>query len=178
MKKATIYTGSGDKGETSLTHGTRVPKDHPCVEAYGTIDELNACIGLLCASLPQEQHHFIESIENNLLTIGCALANEKRCEGYITEEEVAALEKEIDRIEASLPPMHKFILPNNSEQAARANMCRTICRRAERRLVTMQREHHVSSCATTYINRLSDYFFLLQRTLCEGKEKNWEKPCM
>lgn len=178
MKKATIYTGCGDKGSTSLTHGTRVPKDHPRVEAYGTIDELNACIGLLCAALPTECHPFIERIENNLLTIGCALADEKNGTATIGEQEIDALELEIDTIEAALPPMHKFILPDKSEAAARANICRTVCRRAERRLVTLQRECPTAPAAATYINRLSDYFFLLQRQLTEGAEKKWEKPCM
>lgn len=178
MKKATIYTGCGDKGETSLTHGTKVPKDHPRVEAYGTIDELNACIGLLSASLPAELHTTMERIESNLLTIGCALADERGCNSQIGKEEITALEQEIDRMEASLPPMHKFILPTHHEGAARANLCRTVCRRTERRLTTLQREHPIPPCMAVYINRLSDYFFLLQRQLAEGEEKKWEKPCM
>lgn len=178
MKKATIYTGCGDNGTTSLTHGTRVPKDHPRVEAYGTIDELNACIGLLHACLPAEHHTTIERIENNLLTIGCALADEQYNQAPIKEEEIALLEQEIDRLETDLPPMHKFILPCSNEAAARANLCRTVCRRAERRLVTLQREYPATPCTATYINRLSDYLFLLQRQLAAGAEKKWEKPCM
>ncbi len=178
MKKATIYTGCGDDGTTSLMHGTRVPKDHPRVEAYGTIDELNACIGLLCAALPTEQHPTMQRIENNLLTIGCALADETGCTPTIAEEDIATLEKEIDKLEASMAPMHKFILPATNDAAARANLCRTVCRRAERRLVTLQREYPIAPCAATYINRLSDYLFLLQRQLACGVEKKWEKPCM
>lgn len=178
MKKATIYTGGGDKGETSLVRGTRVPKDHPQVEAYGTIDELNACVGLLCAALPAEQRTFIEQIENNLLTIGCTLADEEGCKAPFASEHVTMLEEEICRLEESLPAMHKFILPCRGEGAARANLCRTVCRRAERRIVTMQREQPVADAISVYINRLSDYFFLLQRQLAEGEEKKWEKPCM
>ncbi|MBQ4063051.1 MAG: cob(I)yrinic acid a,c-diamide adenosyltransferase [Bacteroidaceae bacterium] len=178
MKKATIYTGCGDDGTTSLMHGTRVSKDHPRVEAYGTIDELNACIGLLCACLPAEHHTLMQRIENNLLTIGCALADETDSTPTIAEEDITTLEEEIDKLEASMPPMHKFILPATNEAAARANLCRTICRRAERRLVTMQRECPTAPCTATYINRLSDYLFLLQRQLAEGVEKKWEKPCM
>ena len=178
MKKATIYTGSGDNGTTSLTHGTRVPKDHPRVEAYGTIDELNACIGLLHACLPTEQHCTMQRIENNLLTIGCALADEQCNHSPIKEDEIAILEQAIDQLEATLPPMHKFILPAANEAAARANLCRTVCRRAERRLVTLQRECPTAPCTATYINRLSDYLFLLQRQLTEGEEKKWKKPCM
>lgn len=178
MNKATIYTGKGDEGETSLTSGTRVPKDHPRVEAYGTIDELNACIGLLSACLPAEHRPFIERIENNLLTIGCALATEGDCNISIESKELHLLEQEIDKTEAALPPMHKFILPSQGEGAARANLCRTVCRRAERRLVTMQRKYPIPPIATAYINRLSDYLFLLQRQLAENEEKKWEKPCM
>lgn len=178
MKKATIYTGCGDDGTTSLMHGTRVSKNHPRVEAYGTIDELNACIGLLCAALPTEQHPTMQRIENNLLTIGCALADETGCTPTIAEEDIATLEKEIDKLEASMAPMHKFILPATNEAAARANLCRTVCRRAERRLVTLQREYPIAPCTATYINRLSDYLFLLQRQLACGVEKKWEKPCM
>ena len=177
MKKATIYTRQGDCGETSLIGNTRVPKDHPRVEAYGTIDELNAAIGLLCSHLPQEERTLLEGIENNLLTIGYILAHDKECNTNIEEHTMQELEQAIDRIEGQLPPMHSFILPCKGEGSARANLCRTICRRAERRIVTLQRECSVASRILQYINRLSDYLFLLQRLLCEGEEKKWEKPC-
>lgn len=177
MKKATIYTRQGDSGETSLIGNSRVPKDHPRVEAYGTIDELNATIGLLFAHLPQEECTFLERVENNLLTIGFILAHDKECSTDIEEEAIENMEQAIDRIEGQLPPMHSFILPSKGEGAARANLCRTICRRAERRIVTLQREYPISPRILQYINRLSDYLFLLQRLLCKGEEKKWEKPC-
>ena len=178
MKKATIYTRQGDTGETSLIGGTRVAKDNPRVEAYGTIDELNASIGLLSTCLQESEYPLLLQIENTLFGIGCTLANPSSNTATIKDSEVQALESEIDKLQEELPAMHSFILPCQGEAAARANMCRTICRRAERRIVTLQREHPVAPLVVKYINRLSDYLFLLQRHLSEGAEKKWEKPCM
>jgi cob(I)alamin adenosyltransferase len=178
MKKATIYTCTGDSGNTSLAGGTRVAKNHPRVEAYGTLDELNAHLGLLAASIDNAATiGFIEAIENSIFTIGCHLANENNQESPVNESDIEKLEREIDTISASLPPLKSFILPANSEQAARANVCRTICRRAERVMVTLGKECTISPCAMVYMNRLSDYLFVLQRQLMEGKEKMWQKPC-
>ena len=178
MKKATIYTGTGDNGTTSLCGGTRVGKDHPRVETYGTLDELNAHLGLLAASLNDNRAiELIEGIENCVFTIGCHLANEKSQECPICDSDIEKLEKEIDAISASLPPLKSFILPAGSEQAARANVCRTICRRAERQMTSLGREHNVAPLAMVYVNRLSDYLFMLQRQLLGGKEKIWQKAC-
>jgi cob(I)alamin adenosyltransferase len=178
MKKATIYTCTGDSGNTSLAGGTRVAKNHPRVEAYGTLDELNAHLGLLAASIDNAATiGFIEAIENNIFTIGSHLANENDQESPVNESDIEKLEREIDTISASLPPLKNFILPANSEQAARANVCRTICRRAERQMTTLGKEHKVSHLAMVYANRLSDYLFVLQRQLLDGKEKIWQKPC-
>ena len=178
MKKATIYTRTGDSGTTSLCGGTRVAKDHPRVEAYGTLDELNAHLGLLAASLDNAAAiGFIENIENTIFNIGCHLANENCQDSPVDESDVERLEKEIDTISATLPPLKSFILPAGSEQAARANVCRTICRRAERQMTTLGREHTVASLAMVYVNRLSDYLFTLQRQLLNGKEKLWQKAC-
>ena len=178
MKKANIYTGTGDCGSTSLGSGTRVPKDHARVEAYGTLDELNAHLGLLAASLNDcRTIDFIAEIENSIFTIGCHLAAEDRHCDPVGGNDIEKLEREIDTISASLPPLKDFILPANSEQAARANVCRTICRRAERAMTTMCRECGVSHNAMVYINRLSDYLFVLQRQLQCGEEKIWQKPC-
>ena len=178
MKKATIYTCTGDSGNTSLAGGTRVAKNHPRVEAYGTLDELNAHLGLLAASIDNAATiGFIEAIENSIFTIGCHLANENDQESPVNESDIERLEREIDTISASLPPLKSFILPANSEQAARANVCRTICRRAERVMVTLGKECTICPCAMVYMNRLSDYLFVLQRQLMDGKEKMWQKPC-
>ena len=178
MKKANIYTGTGDCGSTSLGSGTRVPKDHPRVEAYGTLDELNAHLGLLAASLNDcRTIDFIAEIENSIFTIGCHLAAEDRHCDPVGGNDIEKLEREIDTISASLPPLKDFILPANSEQAARANVCRTICRRSERAMTTLCHECGVSHNAMVYMNRLSDYLFVLQRQLQDGKEKIWQKPC-
>ena len=178
MKKATIYTRTGDSGTTSLCGGTRVAKDHPRVEAYGTLDELNAHLGVLAASLDNAATiGFIEEIENSIFNIGCHLANENCQDSPVDESDIERLEKEIDVISASLPQLKSFILPAGSEQAARANVCRTICRRAERAMVTIDRECGVSHSAMVYINRLSDYLFVLQRQLLGREEKIWQKPC-
>ena len=178
MKKATIYTGTGDNGTTSLCGGTRVAKDHPRVETYGTLDELNAHLGLLAASLNDNRAiELIEGIENCVFTIGCHLANEKSQECPICDSDIEKLEKEIDAISASLPQLKSFILPADNEQAARANVCRTICRRAERQMTTLGKEHNVAPLAMVYVNRLSDYLFVLQRQLLCGKEKIWQKAC-
>ena len=178
MKKATIYTGTGDNGTTSLCGGTRVAKDHPRVEAYGTLDELNAHLGLLAASLDNAQTiGFIEGVENCIFTIGCHLANEESKESPVSESDIERLEREIDSISASLPPLKSFILPAANEQAARANVCRTICRRAERQMTTLAKEHNIAPLAMVYVNRLSDYLFVLQRQLLDGQEKIWQKAC-
>ena len=177
-KKATIYTGTGDNGTTSLIGGTRVEKDHIRVEAYGTIDELNAHLGLLSVVIEDEQTRaFIEKIEHNMLTIGCSLANEQKSENTLSDEDIAVMQKAIDDLETQLPPMHCFIIPGGTEAAARANLCRTICRRAEREIIRLKRECEVEHNIMVYINRLSDYLFLLQRQLLCGFEKKWEKPC-
>lgn len=177
-KKATIYTGTGDNGTTSLIGGKRVAKDHLRVKAYGTVDELNAHLGLLLVSLDDKQTRaFIERIEHNLLTIGCNLADEKGEKQTLADEEINTLQRAIDKLEASLPAMHEFIIPGGTEAAARANLCRTVCRRAEREMVSLQKECEISHNIMVYINRLSDYLFLLQRQLLDGNEKKWEKPC-
>ena len=178
MKKATIYTGTGDNGTTSLIGNSRVRKDHKRVEAYGTLDELNAHLGLLCAALEDCcTKAFIEQIENDIITLGSYLANDKECECTIGAKEIEAIEKAIDSLEAELPPLRQFILPGGNEAAARAGVCRTVCRRAERRIVSLQDECAVDSKAIIFVNRLSDYLFLLQRKLAGNTEKKWQKPC-
>lgn len=178
MKKATIYTGTGDTGITSLIGNTRVRKNHPRVEAYGALDELNAHLGLLCAVLDDSSARvFIEQAENSIMALGCYLASSKECECAIGDAEIAGIEEAIDILETSLPPMHDFILPGGNEAAARANVCRTVCRRAERRMAALQENSTVAPHAMVFINRLSDYLFLLQRSLLQGTEKKWQKPC-
>lgn len=177
-EKAIIYTRTGDNGTTSLAGGTRVAKNHPYVEAYGTLDELNSCIGMLAlATTDGSTREQIERIENTIFSIGCYIAGAAKGESPVTTDTVARLEETIDRIEAALPPAGGFLLPGNTEGSARANLCRTVCRRAERRIIDIAGEIAIAAEVMAYINRLSDYFFLLQRQLNNGNEKKWEKPC-
>ena len=177
-RKAVIYTKTGDDGTTSLIGNSRVRKNHPRVEAYGTLDELNAHLGLLNVAIADcDTKALIEQIENHIITLGSYLANDKECECHIGTEEIAALENAIDKLEATLPPMREFVLPGGNEATARANVARTVCRRAERAIVSLQEENHVDNNALVYINRLSDYLFLLPRKLAGGSEQKWQKPC-
>ena len=163
-----IYTKTGDRGETSLVGGKRVSKCCQRLESYGTLDELNAHIGLLAAeaedmSLPGD---FIHELQSNLFTCGAYLASEDgRCE-CVGADAVSALEEEIDRIEATLPPLKSFILPGGCKAAAEAHVCRTVCRRMEREVLRLKDESvDVDSTLLCYFNRLSDYFFVLARAL-------------
>lgn len=178
MGKAVIYTGTGDSGETSLIGNIRVRKNHPRVEAYGTLDELNAHLGLLCAALEDcTIKVFIEQIENEIMTLSSYLATGQECSCPTGKDKIEALENAIDALEAELPPMHAFILPGDNEAAARANLCRTVCRRAERAIVTLSESCMIEKNAMVFINRLSDYLFLLQRKLAGDTEKKWQKSC-
>lgn len=181
MKKATIYTAKGDDGTTLLLRGERVAKDDVRVEAYGTIDELSACIALLQADargVYPRQECFLAEVQEKLFTISAFLADTQPTSGSpVTAENVAQLEALIDTMEASLPPLRGFLLPPTCRPAATANMCRTVCRRAERRIVALARLSPQPQTLSAYINRLSDYFFLLTRLTSRGNEKIWEKPC-
>lgn len=141
-----IYTRTGDGGTTALANGTRTSKDDARVEAYGTVDELQACLGLLPAS-PQ-----LLIIQRQLFRLGGILAG---LEGEAPGTE--GLEQEIDRLTASMPPRHCFIIPGGTGAAAQAHVCRTVCRRAERRAITAEAPAGV----VAYLNRLSDYLFTL-----------------
>ena len=176
-----IYTKTGDRGETSLVGGKRVSKCCQRLESYGTLDELNAHIGLLAAeaegmSLPGD---FIHEVQSNLFTCGAYLASEDgRCE-CVGADAVSALEEEIDRIEATLPPLKSFILPGGCKAAAEAHVCRTVCRRMEREVLRLKDESvDVDSTLLCYFNRLSDYFFVLARALNReaGKEERAWQP--
>ena len=181
MKKAIIYTTKGDDGTTLLLRGERVAKDDVRVEAYGTIDELSACIALLQADAPELCHRqqcFLAEVQEKLFSISAFLADTQPASGSpVTAEDVAQLEALIDTMEASLPTVRGFLLPPTCRPAATANMCRTVCRRAERRIVTLAHKMPQPQTLTAYINRLSDYFFLLARLTSESNEKIWEKPC-
>jgi cob(I)alamin adenosyltransferase len=165
-----IYTKSGDRGDTGLGDGTRVPKDHPRVVAYGSVDELNAVLGLLVSSYPQaSESELVRSIQNDLFDVGADLclpqsADEKPgAHLRIRPEQVERLEKAIDRLNANLTPLTSFILPGGQGAAAWCHLARTICRRAEREVVTLAHSETVNPQVIVYLNRLSDLLFVLGR---------------
>ena len=180
-----IYTKTGDKGETGLFGGSRVRKDDPRIGAYGDVDELNAWIGA-ARSLSQnaDVDGFLHKIQNDLFDLGALLAtpDKKRLEGkamsFICKEDITYLEKAIDRLEVDLKPLQNFILPGGSEVGARLHVARTICRRAERSIVALMSQESVENEILIYINRLSDFLFVLARwvNFKEGiSETEWEK---
>lgn len=140
MKKSIIYTGGGDKGTTALVGGFRVPKTHPRLEAYGTIDELNSHIGLLMAEMDDpETLDTLRFVQHKLFTVGSYLATDPtktdfRIESRVTPEAIRRLEGAIDRLDAQLPRLKAFVLPGGNRASAEAHVCRTVCRRAGRRL--------------------------------------------
>lgn len=166
-----IYTKTGDKGHTSLLGGTRVKKDNFRIEAYGTVDETNAAIGLIVSHLKYGLSDVVEhltQIQNKLFTLGSSLAlsPESSLEiKKIEESDIIALESWIDNYTSQLPELKNFILPGGSEVAAFAHLARTVCRRAERRVITLASEETVDDIQIKYLNRLSDYLFVLSRYL-------------
>lgn len=179
MKKTAVYTTKGDDGLTSLFRGERVFKDDTRVEAYGSVDELSACIGMLQSSLVGEKHtEMLSGIQNRLFAIACFLADTSVSSAIpVDDADIKDLEKEIDDLDSSLPCVNGFLLPSSEPLSALANVCRTVCRRAERRMVSLAQESSLPASLLAYTNRLSDYLFVLSRVLSDGNEKKWEKPC-
>jgi cob(I)alamin adenosyltransferase len=165
-----IYTKAGDKGQTSLIGGTRVPKHHVRIEAYGTVDELNSWLGVIRDSINEEKTKlFLIQIQNQLFTIGSHLASDpdksKMKLPEITEEHVRALENEMDAIDSLVPPMKHFVLPGGNIAVSRCHVARCVCRRAERCIIHLSETAPVDELLIRYINRLSDYLFMLSRKL-------------
>lgn len=186
MKKSLLYTRTGDHGTTALVGGTRVPKTHQRLEAYGTVDELNAYIGLLITYLVDEQDAaFLQQVQNELFVVGSYLATDVekttlKAASVVTPEAVAQMEQEIDRLDNSLPPQTAFILPGGSRGAAVAHVCRTVCRRAERRILALAEGAEVAPELLAYMNRLSDYLFILSRKINRDEKKDeifWNNSC-
>jgi cob(I)alamin adenosyltransferase len=170
-----IYTKTGDAGETSLFDNTRVSKADARVDAYGEVDELNACLGAArAAGVDEEIAALIESLQKDLFALGARLADPSariapRVEkASIGEPAVHRLEQAIDRLEATLPPLRRFILPGGSHAGALLHLARTVCRRAERAVVTLTHAEKVNPHALIYLNRLSDFLFVLGRVANEG----------
>lgn len=166
-----IYTRSGDQGETGLGDGARVAKNHPRVIAFGSVDELNAVLGLLIAHDPRgAETSLLRSIQNELFDLGADLcvpqpADEKAgARLRVRPEQATRLEQAIDRLNANLQPLHSFILPGGNPAAAWCHLARTVCRRAERDVVTlMQLQETINPQVVIYLNRLSDLLFVMAR---------------
>ena len=177
-----IYTKTGDKGETSLLGGTRVPKYDIRIEAYGTVDELNSHIGLLRDKSPEEKiAHLLAVIQDRLFSIGSNLAMEPGNTKFkipeILESDVEFLENEIDLMNETLPPLHSFILPGGHETVSTCHIARCVCRRAERNTIYLATQSEVAPVIIKYLNRLSDFLFVLSRKLSvilEAQEIEWK----
>jgi cob(I)alamin adenosyltransferase len=185
--KSMIYTRSGDSGTTALFGGGRVPKDHPRVVAYGEVDELNSTIGVAIAFMSNKRlTGTLTLVQNELFNIGAELASESGGEKSAAharaftsaEEKTAALESLMDEMDAALPPLTTFILPSGSQAGALLHLCRTVCRRAERAVVTLSHQETVNPDLARYLNRLSDLLFVMARHVnhADGSaEAEWRK---
>lgn len=176
-----IYTKTGDKGTTALLGGVRVSKGNLRLEAYGTVDELNSYIGLL-NSFEVNKHHYpvLKNIQDSLFTMGAGLATasgkkiQKAPE--LVEEDIQLLEMAIDEMEETLPPLQNFILPGGHQEVSFCHIARTVCRRAERNIVTLHEAEGVEEIVIRYLNRLSDFLFVLARKMSKGlgaEEVEW-----
>jgi cob(I)alamin adenosyltransferase len=167
-KEYKIYTKGGDKGETSLLGGTRVPKYHERIEAYGTLDELNSFIGLLCDHVDNvSTKETLIKIQNNVFVAESHLAADKPEDRdrlpMLTDDDILFLENEIDRMNVYLPELKSFILPGGHPVVSYCHVARTVCRRAERLTIKVAEIYPVENIIIRYLNRLSDYFFVLAR---------------
>lgn len=165
-----IYTKTGDKGQTSLIGGVRVPKYHLRIESYGTVDELNSYIGLVKESITDEHlRNILYEIQDRLFTVGSVLASDPEKSKMkipdLHDEDVTLLETEMDAMDATLPELKSFILPGGNIPSSYCHLARCVCRRAERLVVHLQTESEVPPIIATYLNRLSDYLFMLSRKI-------------
>ena len=165
-----IYTKTGDSGDTSLFDGTRVSKTHPRVVAYGDVDEVQACLGVVrAAGLPPDLDEMCLTLQRDLFALGARLADPshkiaKRVEKIVIDEaSIVRLEGWIDRLDAEIAPLRHFILSDGTPAGASLHLARTVCRRAERAIIHLQREAEIPQIAVIYLNRLSDLLFVLAR---------------
>ena len=180
-----IYTKTGDRGQTSLIGGKRVTKDHIRIETYGTIDELNSHIGLIRdQGLQETTITILIEIQDRLFTIGSSLATDPESEGKtamklpdLKEEDIVLLEKEIDKMNEQLPELRSFVLPGGHTSVSFCHIARCVCRRAERNTIRLSQTSFVPELIIKYLNRLSDYLFVLARKLghdLQAKEISWK----
>ncbi|MBK7184226.1 MAG: cob(I)yrinic acid a,c-diamide adenosyltransferase [Bacteroidetes bacterium] len=180
-----VYTKTGDKGETSLIGGTRVPKHHIRIESYGTVDELNSYIGLIRdQNIDEQSKTVLIEIQDRLFTIGSSLASDPEKSKMkipdLKEEDIVFLEKEIDKMDELLPEMKSFVLPGGHTTVSFCHIARCVCRRAERLTIQLSENDYVNELVIKYLNRLSDYLFVLSRKLSldlKASEIPW-KPRM
>jgi cob(I)alamin adenosyltransferase len=157
-----IYTKFGDKGSTKLFDGTSVPKNHPRIEACGSVDELNALIGVIISSRPPEGiTDSLCTIQKDLFTIGAELSGAKS--KILLTARIGEIEAEIDQLESELPPIHHFLLPGGSKSASLLHLARTVCRRAERHITTLSQKETTNLDILVYMNRIGDLFFMQAR---------------
>lgn len=176
-----VYTKTGDKGETSLFGGKRVAKSHFRIEAYGTIDELNAHMGLVRdQEVNQSRRQILKNIQDRLFTIGSILAADPDKSNLqvpdLHQADIDDLEREMDLMDNQLPPMRNFILPGGNQSVSFCHIARTVCRRAERRVVILNEKEKTFNLVLQYLNRLSDYLFVLGRKMgqeLEAEEVPW-----
>lgn len=178
-----IYTKTGDKGQTSLIGGTRVPKNSVRLEAYGTVDELNSYLGMIRAfDIGRQLAEELVEVQTILFSVGGNLATDTSVKDLkvrlvVKEEDIALLENAIDRMDAELPPLRNFVLPGGHQAVSFCHISRTVCRRAERRILDMSEEYEIDRLVLKYINRLSDYLFVLSRKVAQDfgvEELKWE----
>ena len=186
MKITKVYTKTGDDGMTSLVGGIRIKKTDNRLEAYGTVDELNSHIGLLSAYVKDDSiDAVLTRIQSDLFIVGTHLATDQSQtplypSAILPEREVEFVEGEIDQILSELPEKLGFVLPGGSIAASQAHVCRTVCRRSERCVLRLSQEATVGDEILRFLNRLSDYFFVLAKkmnNIDEISEKIWQKPC-
>jgi cob(I)alamin adenosyltransferase len=188
VKKASVYTRGGDKGETSLVSGNRISKSNARIDLYGDVDELNSFIGFACSelenkSIDKELYSYLQEVQSRLFDLGSNLACEAELiEKYklpqITDVEITSMEKYIDVLNEKIEPLKNFILPGGQEIASRFHICRTVCRRIERGLVgfSVNNKDQIPKNSIQYINRLSDFFFIASRytnMLAKSEEILW-----
>ena len=189
-----VYTRTGDRGDTALVGGKRVPKDSPRIDAYGTIDELNSIVGLARVFNDEsldagEAHQFLDEVlcqlQDELFDLGSELATPPEFfqEGMYRAgaDEVTRLEKWIDQCQKDLDPLKSFILPGGGRIGAYLHQCRTVCRRAERDILRLSREEEINPNVIKYVNRLSDLFFVLSRWIAKQtgeQEYLWQRGLM
>lgn len=186
MKKAVVYTRTGDSGTTSLVGGKRVEKHSERIEAYGTVDELNSHLGIITSHPDTDPatRSFLTKVQSHLFDIGSYLAcdphGEFQLPSGVTPDRIDRLENEIDRLDSVLPRIDRFVLPTGTPLSAACHVARTVCRRAERRLTALAASTHVEPQVLAYVNRLSDYLFILARfnnINSDTPEIFWQKDC-